>query len=323
MKSLLLLVLIIVVAGCAAVSEKSSSTSITKIPENYSAEFSSENYSLENIGLNISNPLLVDKFRWGRMPLKIFPDKTYMRDLDLQDLKRGMNEWKENTSSIISFELTENKSDADILVNWKDDKQEDLKIVGGSLILGEAGPPPTVWTGLFNIPAKGIPANLELLTIYRRWSQATYLRPMHELGHILGLDHPRLNDISIMHNFSYYGQRFTDDIKQTISELYKTLAEPDLVFENFTISQTGGLVHYNLSITNRGVAASEKYEIMFSSRSKTIWNQSASVLEPAYTQNLFGYFPVDSEISSLEVSIVLNQSEIFKDNNKVVFVKST
>ena len=91
MKSLLLLVLIIVVAGCAAVSEKSSSTSITKIPENYSAEFSSENYSLENIGLNISNPLLVDKFRWGRMPLKIFPDKTYMRDFDLQDFKKGMD----------------------------------------------------------------------------------------------------------------------------------------------------------------------------------------------------------------------------------------
>ena len=232
-----------------------------------------------------------------------------------------MEEWEANTSGKISFSLTENKSEADVLVSWRDDEKE--KIKGGALVLGEAGPPAAVWTGLFFVPAKGSVAKMELLTVYRRWSPATYLRPMHELGHVLGLDHPKLNDISIMHNFSYYGQRFTDDIKQTINELYKTPAEPDLAFENFYINQTGGFVHYNLTITNRGIITSENYGIKFSSEDKTFWNQSASPLEPAYTQQLFGYFPVDSEISSMEISINLNRSEIFKENNKVVFRKTS
>lgn len=321
MRDMILLVFVALVLGCVGNSELFAEPTNLPIPENYSALFSAENYSLGEIKLNISHPMMIDNFRWGEMPIKIFLDKTNMRDLDLQDMKKSMDEWKANTSGAISFELTENKSDADILVNWRNDEKEDLKIVGGSLILGEAGPPPAVWTGLFYIPAKGSVAEMELLTVYRRWSPATYLRPMHELGHVLGFDHPKLNDISIMHNFSYYGQRFTDDIKQAIGELYKTPAEPDLAFENFSLNQTGGLVHYNLTATNRGIISSEKYEVEFSSSGKTFWKQSASSLEPAYTQQLSGYFPVDSEISSVEISINLNQSEIFKENNKIIFRK--
>ncbi len=317
MKAWIFAALIILIAACVGKTEKIYPSVTPTVPENYSALFSAENYSLGEIELNVSHPMLINNFRWGKMPIKIFLDKTNMRDLDLQDMKKSMDEWKVNTSEKISFSLTENKSEADVFVSWRDDEKE--KIKGGALVLGEAGPPAAVWTGLFFIPAKGSVAEMELLTVYRRWSPATYLRPMHELGHVLGLDHPKLNDISIMHNFSYYGQRFTKEIKQTIEELYKTPAEPDLAFENFSLNQTGGLVHYNLTIANRGIISSEKYEVEFSNGSKTFWKQSASPLEPAYTQQLSGYFPVDSEISSMEISINLNQSEIFKENNKVVF----
>lgn len=316
MKIYFLIVPVIIVSLCVG-GQTSSYPDRQAVPENYSAEFSAENYSIGEITPNISHPMLIDNFRWGKMPIKIFLDKTEMRELDLQDLKKSMEEWEVNTSGKISFSLEENKSEADVLVSWRDDEKE--KIKGGALVLGEAGPPPAVWTGLFFVPAKGSVAEMELLTVYRRWSPATYLRPMHELGHVLGLDHPKLNDISIMHNFSYYGQRFTDDIKQTINELYKIPAEPDLAFENFSLNQTGGFVHYNLTITNRGIISSEKYEVEFSGEKKTFWRQSVSPLEPAYTQQLSGYFPVDSEISSVEISIVMNRSEIFKENNKVVF----
>ncbi len=320
MRTSLLLFLIALALGCVSPRESIiPEIYIPKVPENYSAVFSTENYSLGEIELNISHPMIIQKFRWGKMSIKIFLDKTEMRDLDLQDLKKAMAEWEANTSGKISFGITENYSESDVYVNWLDD--EKLKIRGGSLILGEASPPAAVWTGLFYVPAKGSIAKMELLTVYRRWSPATYLRPMHELGHVLGLDHPRLNDISVMHNFSYYGQRFTDDIKQLIDELYKTPAEPDLAFENISAEQKGAAVHYNLIIENRGVVESGDYEIIFYSENKTFWKQNMSSLEPAYSQYLEGYFPVDSGIEEFAISIATNETEIFSDNNKIILRK--
>ncbi len=317
MRVLILLILMVFVLGCISLQEITiQKISMPKVPENYSAAFSSESYSLGEIELNISHPMLIENFRWGKMPIKIFLNKTEMRELDLQDLKKAMTEWEANTSGKISFSLTENQSEADIFLNWRDDEKE--KISGGALVLGEAGPPAAVWTELFYVPAKGSVAKMELLTVYRRWSPATYLRPMHELGHVLGLDHPKLNDISIMHNFSYYGQRFTPDIKQAIDELYKTPAAADLIFGNVSAEQRGVLIFYNLTIQNRGVVDSKDYEIVFSVGEKVFWKQKMGPLSPAYTQSLGGYFPVDSELKEFEISITNNETEIFSENNKIL-----
>ncbi len=324
MRAAILISIIVLASACIENLKNISSVPMNNppaVPENYSASFAAENYSTGEIELNISHPMIVPKMRWGHMPLKIFLNKTYMRELDLQDLKKSMDEWELNTSGKISFDLTENKSEADILVNWKNDEREDLKIVGGSLILGEAGPPPTIWTGLFNTPAEGSAAEMELLTVYRRWSPATYLRPMHELGHVLGLDHPKLNDISIMHNFSYYGQRFTDDIKTTISELYKTPSAPEMVFDSANISQRGEWILFEISVKNRGITKSKNYTAEFFSGGKKYFEYEMGQLDVGYSQTLTGKFPVESKANSIEIRLAMNETDIIPENNKIIFVK--
>ena len=93
MHALILLVFATLVLGCVGNPELFSKPTNTPVPENYSALFSAENYSIGEIKLNISHPMMMDNFRWGEMPIKIFLDKAEMRELDLQDLKKS-RKWK-------------------------------------------------------------------------------------------------------------------------------------------------------------------------------------------------------------------------------------
>jgi len=83
---------------------------------------------------------------------------------------------------------------------------------------------------------------------------------IHELGHVLGFAHTT-DPKSVMFPSVDCSAKITDEMKQTLRNLYSIEALPDLYFGDVSAEQHGKYIIINFTVWNRGLIASENVSI--------------------------------------------------------------
>jgi len=135
------------------------------------------------------------------MIIKVFIDTasgnglTFFDNATVEAVRNGMRVWEEKTNRTISFVET-NRIDATVTINW-------TKTLGGERI-GVTYYTPGIISGSITLMPSGV-----LLR--------NQIRTMHELGHIIGLNHST-DVMSVMNRYEHYLANITnEDAEQAIS----------------------------------------------------------------------------------------------------------
>ena len=206
---------------------------------------------------NTSYPLLFSNIRWNHMPLKVYIDLESAAGLirfsqeDVNDFRTAMINWEDETDGTISFIETGDEENADITIEWA----RRLDDVGSIKTVGEGGPV-VVNTGLFNLTVAG-----KITLVPGDASCKNVNIGMHELGHVLGLDHTD-DPEDVMYPFESCSVKISAVAIQTIKELYEVQPNPDLLFVNATATRSGAIVNLETVIKNQGILNSTNTSIL-------------------------------------------------------------
>jgi hypothetical protein len=269
-------------------------TTTTRLPREYS-----------------SNPLLFPRIRWASFPLTIHTIPDNCTGLELQEVVLAMNIWKEKTNGLVYF-IDSNSNDADVIIDCLSNSSSIRE--GGRIIrkVAEGGPTFVYDTGLFNLTTKG---KIHLYTSTVGCDRP--IIPLHEIGHVLGLDHSD-NPDSVMYEYEECNQDITPEIVSTLRSLYSLPAKPDLYFSDANAYQQNFYLFINLTIKNQGLTASDPTSVSILVNGKEVKFLSLNSIKPGqgYVFTLTNLF-VSSEVSDLKLSIdpKNNVDELYKSNN--------
>jgi len=191
-----------------------------------------------------------------------FPSNEISYSIDsscsLNSIKRIKQAFEilENKTNLLEFY---EKSGGDILIGCSEDY---LKLDENLFIAGEGGPSEIINTSLFNVILKG------KVSLYKR-SDCNYpVVEIHELLHVLGLDHSK-NPNDIMYNVSECSQRINPEVINTLIRLYSVQSLPDLYIENVSGLKKGKYLDFNITVKNQGLKDAENISLeIFSNNEK-------------------------------------------------------
>ena len=262
------------------------------------------------------SPLLFPRMRWAKMPLSVYVEVTSCSAEEAQEVTTAEKIWKEKTNGIIYF-IDSTSNNSDVIVSCLKDSssiREGRRIIRK---VGEGGPSSVYDTGLFNLSTKG--------KIFLFTSTVGCDRPiiaMHEIGHVLGLDHSE-NPDSVMYEYEECNQDITPEIVSALKSLYSFSAKPDLYFSDASASQKNYYLFLNMTIKNQGLLSSEKTTISINVNGKELKSFPLDSLKPGqgYFFTLSNLF-VSNEVTDLKISIDSgnNVDELYKSNNMISLV---
>jgi len=242
------------------------------------SETGESSLSIVTNNVNVDYPTLFPNPRWNHMPIKYYMDTgsgdglTGFDEEDPDYVRQAMRIWEDKTAGKISFQEVSTKEDGEVIISWFPSLTE----ISGGRVVGEGGPTIAVQTGgIFTLLEGG-----EIFLLPTDNVCVGVNRPVHEMGHVLGLSHapPGHGDIMYSREISCK-QNITQITIDAITELYRTPAAPDLILTNVSVLKRGSLVDINFTVRNVGLKDSVQASVGFLGDGETI----ASLSVPSFS----------------------------------------
>lgn len=233
-----------------------------EIVEEGELEQSENNLHFKLDGKDVVYPTLFPNPRWNHMPLTYYMDESSGEGLagfgedDPEYVRQAMRVWEEKTRGTISFEEVGSKDGAEIVISWF----PSLTAIEGGRVVGEGGPTRAVQTGgKYTLLAGG-----EIFLLPTDSKCVGVNRPVHEMGHVLGLGHAPPGHADIMFSKEVdCRQNITEVTMDAIEMLYREPALADLVITNVSSVRRGEYMDVNLTVRNVGLRDSVQTSLGF------------------------------------------------------------
>ena len=187
------------------------------------------------------------------------------------------------------------------------------KIEGGLFIAGEGGPTNITKTSNFNVIKAGA------ITLIRESQCEDPNVGMHELLHVLGFDHSP-NPNNIMYEVSKCNQEISQDMIDTINDLYSTPSYADLSVENVSAVMRGKYLDANLTVINNGLEDSKNSTVRIYADDEMIKEFGIEELEIGYGRkiSLQNIFVLQISVDELKFIISYDEPELNKQDNEII-----
>ena len=251
-------------------------------------------------------PVFSEKLRFNHDDISYFIEPTCQLKRKNQMIE-GFNEFQKAISTI-SFHQT-SKETADIQVGCSDDYIE----LGENLFAaGEGGPSRILNSSNFKVIEKG------KIILFEETDCDYPVVEVHELGHVMGFDHSP-NPKNIMYNISRCDQRITDDMIETINQLYSIEPLPDARISELISIKKGIYIDFNITVLNEGLNTMPNISLTLESEGEEIKKFYLNEIEIGSGRTLFvtNLKLPSRKISTIKFIIDKENSikELSEDNN--------
>jgi len=259
-------------------------------------------------------PLFMESLRFQKAEITYSIESTC--DLTRKDSMEEAFQIFQNKMEVISFE-ERFSDDADILVGCSDDF---IKVDEQHFAAGEGGPSEIINTSTFNVIKKG------KISLYRESRCDLPVVELHELSHVFGFDHS-IDERSIMYPVSDCDQIITEDMVETMTNLYSIKSLPDARIIDLTAVKRGRYLDFNITIVNEGLEDIENIELVMESDNRFIDEFSLGEIQIGYSRTLSAKNVRLSSSRIKELQFILDKDnlveEISEDNNLAEMVVSS
>lgn len=263
----------------------------------------------------VNYPTLVPNPRWNHMPIKVYMDTNTGEGLngfgedDIEYLRTALKVWEEKTDGLISFEEVDSKQEGEVIISWF----QSLTEITGGKVVGEGGPTIAIDTGGTYTLIEGgeiflIPTDNKCVGINR---------PVHEMGHVLGLGHapPGYGDIMFSREISCQ-QNITEITIDAMNDLYKVPAGPDLIIGNVSAVKKGSYLDLSFTVNNIGLMDSLQSSMSYIGDGKEI--ESLSVPRFSVTPRIYPGSGIVLTITNVKVSSDLKELVLRLDEKNII-----
>lgn len=204
------------------------------------------------------------------------------------------------------------QEDAEIIVSCS---KEILQKNPNTFIAGEGGPSKFINLSLYPIILEG------QIVLYEDLYDIECESPiveLHELLHVFGFDH--INDkSSVLYPYFACDQKLSEDIIQSIKNLYSIEPKAELYFKNITATKSGRYINFEATIENQGMITAENIELVIIEKDKQVQTFDMKDLKIGSYQKLevrnVGLNSRSSE--EIEFRIISSTEEFDLENNKI------
>ncbi len=313
----LILIGVISISGCIGQQLENVTYGQENIPEKLPTDARKINlnpldYTLEPITVDIPHKMIYEKVRWNSSTVTFY--SKIKENSTLQTIRDGIDTWNKEATDLIKFVEVDDAQKANFIIRYATSGEyEEKKTAAITVTLGEALLT-TYDVGLFNLTASA-----EMLYTPTANECENKITVIHELGHILGFAHT--SDVkSVMFPTVDCSAKITDQMRQTLKNIYSIEALPDLYFGVIEAEKIGKNVAINFTIWNRGLIKSESVSVDVKADEIMVESYDIPFIEPGAGWMIQDVIFTEKDFTNLSLDIDPShvQKELDIKNNIIV-----